>query len=140
MTDDSPTPGSSKYPVKAVEALFAGALERPAGSPREKWLRHAAGEDEELLGEVHELLSAHESSGDFLEQSALTEITEPLAPANEALIDAQIGTRLGPYELVELLGEGGFGSVFRAQQTEPCLLYTSPSPRDQRGSRMPSSA
>ena len=31
-------------------------------------------------------------------------------------------------------------SVFTDLQAEPCLLYTSPSPRDQRGSRMPSSA
>ena len=33
------------------------------------------------------------------------------------------------------------GRVLRLRgQLDPCLLYTSPSPRDQRGSRMPSSA
>ena len=43
--------------------------------------------------------------------------------------------------------EGGAGAVYAAveipllaAQTAACLLYTSPSPRDQRGSRMPSSA
>ena len=32
------------------------------------------------------------------------------------------------------------GSVFHINKSKGCLLYTSPSPRDQRGSRMPSSA
>ena len=42
------------------------------------------------------------------------------------LIDQKIGA---PDDLIEIIGEG-----------QACLLYTSPSPRDQRGSRMPSSA
>ena len=37
----------------------------------------------------------------------------------------------------EKIGDDG---VFRGRHPLPCLLYTSPSPRDQRGSRMPSSA
>ena len=35
---------------------------------------------------------------------------------------------------------GGWGSVHRYLATKPCLLYTSPSPRDRTRSRMPSSA
>ena len=59
---------------------------------------------------------------------------------------------IGPYKLLQKIGEGGMGTVWMAEQEKPvrrrvalklikgCLLYTSPSPRDQRGSRMPSSA
>src|SRR5262249_37162394 len=38
------------------------------------------------------------------------------APASE-----QPGSRIGPYKLLQLLGEGGFGSVFLAQQEQPVL-------------------
>ena len=40
--------------------------------------------------------------------------------------------------IVSVSGDGGFGQYLAEFTT--CLLYTSPSPRDQRGSRMPSSA
>ena len=49
--------------------------------------------------------------------------------------ESSIGSRrIGPYATTHKLGFGGMGTVYL------CLLYTSPSPRDQRGSRMPSSA
>ena len=51
------------------------------------------------------------------------------------------------YEMVKSLGKDGKGrlkkganEVTKAAERGTCLLYTSPSPRDQRGSRMPSSA
>ena len=57
----------------------------------------------------------------------------------------------GRYEGIECSGTTGYTQIKSAQEgrihatnyyrgTYTCLLYTSPSPRDQRGSRMPSSA
>ena len=45
-------------------------------------------------------------------------------------------------QLAQAVEERGFESLFVCEHTHipVCLLYTSPSPRDQRGSRMPSSA
>ena len=43
-------------------------------------------------------------------------------------------------DVASTVGNNGFGSFVISGNTWTCLLYTSPSPRDQRGSRMPSSA
>ena len=69
----------------------------------------------------------------------LTEIEHLAAGLN---IDLE---RAGQNDLQKLVGEErhqGVVAVCRSREvlSEPCLLYTSPSPRDQRGSRMPSSA
>jgi serine/threonine protein kinase len=37
----------------------------------------------------------------------------------EQLTDMGIGTWIGPYKLIQQLGEGGFGTVFKAEQKEP---------------------
>ena len=42
--------------------------------------------------------------------------------------------------LIESIGQVGRRHKHPIMDTDSCLLYTSPSPRDQRGSRMPSSA
>ena len=54
-----------------------------------------------------------------------------------AAIQVKLNQRLGPEFLSQRPGPGG---VRKLTYIEGCLLYTSPSPRDQRGSRMPSSA
>lgn len=123
-TEGSATGGSTsrrtRFPLKAVEALFHGALERPTGSLRESWLRNAAGADEDLLEQVRELLAAHETSMGFLETSPLLELGEDdVLAAETASVDVEVGSTLGPYTLTEMLGEGGFGVVYRAEQTEP---------------------
>ena len=59
---------------------------------------------------------------------------EPLSPA-DGLVVASRGVKLGADTTLEALTKSGHAGDYDA-----CLLYTSPSPRDQRGSRMPSSA
>ena len=49
-------------------------------------------------------------------------------------------THLIPIAIQSALGSGRKMKIFGSDYNTPCLLYTSPSPRDQRGSRMPSSA
>ena len=106
-------------PLSAVEALFHGALERPEGSRRDAWLRAATGNDEALLEQVRDLLEAHASSTDFLERGPLLGFESPVEAEDSAPLDVDVGATVGPYTLIERLGEGGFGVVYRAEQSEP---------------------
>lgn len=90
---------------QSIEALFAGALERPAGPEREAWLKAACAGEPEWLREVLELLDAHESAPAFLDA--------PTASATEPAIDARVAVpELVGYRLRHKIGEGGIGSVF----------------------------
>jgi hypothetical protein len=53
--------------VSSLEGLFSGALEQPAGTAREAWIKAACEGDLDLESELSALLAAHESaSSSFL--------------------------------------------------------------------------
>src|SRR5262245_21678253 len=95
-----------------AEEIFHAALAKPP-DVRAQFLAAACAGDEQLRHRVEALLHAHENPGSFLAAPPMP--TETIdAPTPE-----QPGARIGPYKLLEQIGEGGFGIVFMAEQIEP---------------------
>src|SRR5262245_15409771 len=98
-------------------SIFAGAIERPSPEERAAFLDTACGSDVELRRRIEALLRAHDEAGGFLgDDPSVTR--EPVATIAEPTGEGA-GSVIGPYKLIEPVGEGGMGAVWMAQQTEP---------------------
>ncbi len=85
-----------------------------SGAEREACIQRACGADTQLRNRVDALLAAMQTEDTFLSEP---EVSVP--PLDTAATVEQVGGRIGPYKLLELIGEGGFGSVFMAEQFVP---------------------
>jgi serine/threonine protein kinase/TolB-like protein/Tfp pilus assembly protein PilF len=87
------------------------------GAARDAFLEGACADDPALLDEVRALLAAHDRAGDFMDAPTAHRMPEGVAPA-KPLAEGP-GTVIGRYKILQAIGEGGFGAVYMAQQTEP---------------------
>jgi serine/threonine-protein kinase len=99
-------------PMKARDIFLAAVKMSPEAWPA--YLAEACGGDEELRRRVANLLQAHQEAGSFLAPDA----PPPVATVDEP-IGERLGTVVGPYKLMEQIGEGGMGLVFVADQQHP---------------------
>ncbi len=96
------------------ETIFHDALATPANE-RAAFLDAACAGQPALRACVEALLAAHEAPGSFLRGNAVglpaTELCQPFRESP--------GAKIGPYKLLQQIGEGGMGIVYMAEQQEP---------------------
>ncbi len=104
---------SSREQWQRIKAIFNSAKEcAPAARP--DYLNEACGNDELIRREVETLLAADESNDDFLHAPAYEFAAGMLA---EDKSEFAAGQSVGPYTILSLLGSGGMGEVYLAQDT-----------------------
>lgn len=100
--------------IADIKSIFGKALVIESPTDRQVFLDEVCGEDPKLRAEVASLLEAHRARGGLFGD---------LEPSPDATTDAPApdrpGSVIGPYKIVEQIGEGGMGTVWMALQNEP---------------------
>ena len=94
-----------------VKQLYQAAL-KIERDERPRFLAANASDDEELLREVESLLACSDEASRFLEKPAIGEVAEVIVTQR-----SRVGQKILQYEIIEMLGTGGMGEVYLAEDT-----------------------
>ncbi len=98
----------------SIDEIYLAALEKSTGQERSDYLDAACAGNDTLRRRIERLLRAQSKVGEFLESPA-PEVAGTVMPS----LAEGPGAVIGPYVLVERIGEGGFGIVYIAEQAAP---------------------
>src|SRR5262249_4465415 len=100
--------------TRSEKSIFLQAIEMTSATERAAYLDQACAGNPTLRAEVEALLLAHETPQRVLDAAeAITPTTDQVSPPEKP------GMLIGPYKLLQQIGEGGMGIVFMAEQQEP---------------------
>lgn len=92
---------------RGIKTIFDAALELPSAG-RTAFVEASCEGDAEALAEVQSLLAANDEAGDFIE----------VAPGPPPDKEYSTGFSIGPYRIVQVIGEGGMGMVYQAVRVD----------------------
>ena len=116
--------------MKTLESLFLEAKKKDPGADRDQFMAEIEERDSELGADLRDLMKADaRSERVFGGLSALgggvDRMGETMVSADSPLSESssvrmlRVGSQIGPYKLLEPIGEGGMGLVYLAQQSQP---------------------
>src|SRR5262249_22133585 len=96
---------------RTEESIFADALDKGSAEERAAYLDDVCGTDAALRARVENLLRSHQQAGSFRRGPLAATVDEPAVEGPSTVI--------GPYKLLQQIGEGGMGVVYMAEQEQP---------------------
>jgi hypothetical protein len=114
---------ANDQPRPDLATLLTQALEVPA-SQRRAFVDRVCGADTRLRRDLESLIAAHDEAGSFLERPPLAAHNLATAPIVERRLGEEVGSVIGRYRLLQLIGEGGFGAALKCtgEEAEPAEL------------------